>query len=791
MGAKGIGGGARSERSAALKACLAHAMQESPGMISRWVSGVLESLKQQEAWAPGPMQRSELSRARQCLSQGGQVIAENWTVNWSSAISEALRNAATSGSSRRSLANISFEDLELMDESQVQATVQAARLEQEAQGTTGDVLVELTALISRAQGYPHSRPEHNPLRPDVALKALRVTMDRVTQDPGVRSIWLQHGTALMGQELQVLYRALTGLLAQHGVTPADYKVIQAPVSQGVQYSDGPVRLRPAGVAELEHAEWSGKPGEPADFVPSGLLTLDSLHGLLMASPHASGAPGDSSSRADGGGRAGSTLHIPVSNRHAKGVTAVEPSAVAEPAGASAGGSAADNPLQALAVEVVSLMLSGISRDGRLLAPVRTVLRRLEPALHRIAREDPRFFVDKENPARRLLDEMTQRSLAFQSEQAPGFAEFLASLEDVLPLLARTDVRLSSLFETALDVLARPVSGEELVPGGHDRAVASLVQAEQRYLVAKRIADELSQRRDFTLAHEAVQEFLMGPWSQVIAHAQMDPSGRVAHGRTRGALPADMRYLGVVSDLIWSSRVGAASRNRNRLARVIPGVLRTLREGLQTVEYDPALSRQFLGVLMGLHAAALRAQPDARPPSHESAVPPPPVAAAERGSQDRPWIKPGEASDSGFMDTEFYPDPDNRTVAALNKVREEAVAAFALAQAAAQVEPVPALEVGAWIELRRESGEWVRLQLDWKSPHGLMYLFASKGGRTSSMSRRAFEDMYRDDRIRLVAAHSVVDDALSRVLDVATLNSARASDPAGPPTVYPDLLPPIS
>ena len=105
--------------------------------------------------------------------------------------------------------------------------------------------------------------------------------------------------------------------------------------------------------------------------------------------------------------------------------------------------------------------------------------------------------------------------------------------------------------------------------------------------------------------------------------------------------------------------------------------------------------------------------------------------------------------------------------------------------------MPALELGAWIELCRESGDWVRLQLAWMSPHGLMYLFGSHGGRTSSMSRRAFEDMFRRGRIRLVAAHSVVDDALGRVLDVATRNSARKPVPEGHNTVYPDLLPPLS
>jgi hypothetical protein len=77
-----------------------------------------------------------------------------------------------------------------------------------------------------------------------------------------------------------------------------------------------------------------------------------------------------------------------------------------------------SPLQALASEVVLLMLNGIARDPRLLQPVKFILHQLEPALLRIARDDPRFFVDKQNPARRLLDEITQRSLAFNAEDTP-------------------------------------------------------------------------------------------------------------------------------------------------------------------------------------------------------------------------------------------------------------------------------------------------------------------------------------------------------------------------------------
>ena len=45
-----------------------------------------------------------------------------------------------------------------------------------------------------------------------------------------------------------------------------------------------------------------------------------------------------------------------------------------------------------------------------------------------------------------------------------------------------------------------------------------------------------------------------------------------------ALPADapaLRYMEVLPDLLWSSQLALASRNRPRLIKVIPGLLRTL------------------------------------------------------------------------------------------------------------------------------------------------------------------------------------------------------------------------
>ena len=314
-------------------------------------------------------------------------------------------------------------------------------------------------------------------------------------------------------------------------------------------------------------------------------------------------------------------------------------------------------------------------------------------------------------------------------------------------------------------------------------------------VVTRLAKELSERRDFRLADRLVRKFLLGPWAQVIAHARLAPVAPVASDQAdspvKTRMPADIRYLAVVSNLIWSSRIDAASRNRSRLARVIPSLLRTLREGLQTIEYEGAHARHFFGDLMALHAAALKAGPAGPDGSAQAGALASAADNAAGADDNRPWIKPAEAVDSGFMDSDF---PSTRsTLAERTTVARQGSQEIdlLLSDDAASAISVPKLEVDAWIELCRESGEWVRLKLAWKSPHGLMYLFGSHGGRTSSMSRRAFEDMFRAARIRLVAAQSVVDDALGRVLDVATRNSARQPAPKGQHTVYPDLLPPLS
>ncbi|MET1537226.1 DUF1631 family protein, partial [Burkholderia sola] len=67
-------------------------------------------------------------------------------------------------------------------------------------------------------------------------------------------------------------------------------------------------------------------------------------------------------------------------------------------------------------------------------------------------QDPRFFEDRSHPARQLLDELTARSLWFDSESALGYGQFLQVAESAalrLVALQRAD---ASAFATVLQQL---------------------------------------------------------------------------------------------------------------------------------------------------------------------------------------------------------------------------------------------------------------------------------------------------------------------------------------------------
>jgi len=317
----------------------------------------------------------------------------------------------------------------------------------------------------------------------------------------------------------------------------------------------------------------------------------------------------------------------------------------------------------------------------------------------------------------------------------------ASIEDAEPF-EQVLHRLQDEWKQAAQASAR----------NREQAMQALQQAEQRNLLAEKIARDIAAHPDAGRVPAVVMDFLCGPWAQVVAQARM--GGSTVEG------PAD-KDPAPISALLWGTHPELTRKNIPKLTRLVPLLLGNLREGLDTIHYPATKTSMFLEALMGLHQQAFQA---AKQPAEP--LPPSPAPAALPSTrpnlvdEGNPWLAPEEAQASNFIDLPDTPVDTPPTQAADGTVAADADT----------TEPaLSAVALGSWIELW-VNGQWVRTQLTWASPHGTLFLFTSAQGATQSMTRRSGDKLVAAGHLRVISSRPVVDGALNAVAQMALRNS---------------------
>ncbi len=623
-----------------------------------------------------------------------------------------------------------YEDLRLFEDEQLDQSIELARAQQEVSIAVDDVLPTLDALMSTLLGWRTVQPGLNPVRPESFVRALQACLVLYVPDATVREALIAPAAGLLGANLRKLYRELSELLRSCGVEPA------VPIGGRLQKGRGAM-------------------GAPVvDSVSKTLLTLDRLRKLLAGDFDQQAPPKDF------------MLTVPASMALLQEMKQVDalvqkleqrpkpppppPPAdmLADPPPAAQDGAGPRLGHQ-LGEEVLRLMFDNLAQDARLLPEFKRQLKAIEPAVHKLAQQDSRFFSDRSHPARQFLDRITHRSLAFAAEQDPGWRRFIRTVEDAVRWLDSKVVDADTFGELMDHLHESWIDHDQLLLQRREEAARALLHAEQRNLLAQKLAIEFARALDGLEVADFVADFLKGSWAQVVAEAQLscadgsdDPYG----------------YRALVDDLIWSVQKSTATRGRaKRLVQMIPPLLNKLREGLDRIEYPPELTARFFNNLVTIHRAAVHEGRD----------------AVSKAAADAAEAQESEFSDSVQEAAAMW--LDSREAAESGYLPEDAVAADSPASADAMVEqPDPAarageMRTGAWVELMFK-GEWVRAQLTWSSPHSTLFMFTSLAGSAHSMSRRTLERLRVQGRIKVVAERNVVDEALDQVAKAALRNS---------------------
>jgi hypothetical protein len=718
------------------KATIDHAVAGAPDLMARLVAHARATLRDLEARASDRRERERLTLSRRQLNQCESDALARFTDELKTAF---VRMEAREPASVPSAAQPHFDEIAGMDAAQVQRSVDSARVRHAVQIAADQALAELSQLMCTMLGLAQVQLERNPLRPAVYVDALATALGQLPVAPVVRQGWLSMMSGALGQELDIYYRQLCADLHQRGVA-----------------SDGAAGATPA------HADTPASPDTHA-------LTLERLRRLLVHGPdevHADIAQQfhpefedtvdmASASASDAAGTAAPSAFRPTvpaaldavqdMPKVARVVRRIETArADAEvglrPPGREALRRAAHGLDQSLALEVVALMVDNICHDGRLLGPVQDLVARLEPALLRLALVDPRFFSHKQHPARRLLHEITHRSIAFESVDSRGFSGFMEPLQDAVSPLTDGAIDGAEPFDQALARLVavwdEPASRERRQIA---RAVNALQQAEQRTALAAIMVREVLARPDAALVPSSVLDFLCGPWAQVVAQARItDRSGVDDPGG----------YAGLIDELMWSAQPALTSQDVPALRRMLPRLQQVLQQGLATIECPEPQTQEVFAALAQLHQRGLdqrgldqQAFADTENQGQSTAHVP---AHSRWDASDSAWLVPSEARVSGFIDMPL----DAVTVpdAALSGQ----------------------LVVGAWVALKAE-GSWSRTRLAWTSANGSLLLFVDALGFIQSLSRRACEQLHAQDHLRIISTDPV-EDALDAVARTALRNS---------------------
>lgn len=738
---------------AVLRACVVTAVREGEQLMDELVKFTLDELAKQESETRAIAKRDLAHEAQKLLREHHAGLNKAYPM----VLLEMFADGPSEPTAKPAAASaLDFGELSLVDDDEVQAQVELSRAQQMALHTTDEVLSVLNGLVSAAQGLPWVQPERNPLRPENYIRALQRAVADTQVIAPVREAWMQHMRGYLGQQLVGVYERSAKGLREHGVEQVGWGARARAAQPPAHPQGGPGSGWYAAAGDgrsgwVSPSAWGASPAAlvghheagHSGYAPSSqeaLLTVSILRQMLAGAedpyldayvPTGSAGPVQQAPSPQGpagyaaAGAADALDDIAQLERLVGRLASSQPAYLHSGQGAprsvqpSLYGAAEAAPRGA---EVVARMVENISQDARLLPPVQQAVQDLEPAIRKLIRHDARFFSDANHPARRLLDDITQRSLAYTHVEAPGFSRFMRLIDQAVAHLSKAEITSAAPFETVRRALQVAWDAQQQkLEARQEREKRALLLAEEREIRAERVAEEIGALPELAGVPEDIADFVLGPWVEVVAAAPLDADGRRS--------PQSASALALVPLLLWSVQPELARDHPDRLdeaAMLLPVRLRTELEqiGHPREDIDALLSR-----LAQLHRLALAA----RPPDFEL-----PQAA---GPQDEPADEvqvPGEAGDS--VTSLYGPEPLAEPAPVQHQPESDGFV------------------IGAWVELTT-SGKRMRTQLTWCSPHNTLFLFTASDGSTQSMTRRMRDKLVAGGALRVMDAQPATERAL--------------------------------
>ncbi len=594
-------------------------------------------------------------------------------------------------------------------------------------------LVALDARIANLLGRKDLAENDNPLGPRALCEGLMDGIARMQLEQNVRIVLLNQFDLVLTTELAQIYQSINRHLIDNGILP-DLKVGAKARAQGGHATGaaaGPASGTPAAPANDmfnlfeqlagggfgNHAGGSAGGGMPGGGLPGGgvpgLNLLESLSQLQLGGMTLPG---------------GARFELPPL-LEASAIRNVLRSLQQSPVMQAA------SPLDAVLVDAVAMLFDVVFDEQAIPDHLKAQIARLQIPVLKAAMLDRNFFSQPHHPVRRMLD-----AIATLAVHLPDTAAGHARLEAISNVVGRV----LDEFEQDIAIFAEAAAELEAMRAALDETAEEAAEVELQQDIEEIRRDERAELapvvvhdfinralKDQELA-EAVREFLRRDWSKLLTRHYIQEGEQGAHFNS---------HVETMRELVWSVQSKSDMDARLMLVRILPGLLKRLREGTAEIELPQKAADRFFASLVILHANAVR--PNAQP------VPLPEVPAAEVAAIEAERAKAeAEAAAAAVPPPAAEPEP------AMPEYEDE----FTLR--------ARALGKGDWVEFHYEDGTFRWARLGWVGGVRNTYLFSDQDGMNSfSISLARLADKLRRGEAVVVERKSITESAFSKLMNL--------------------------
>jgi hypothetical protein len=227
------------------------------------------------------------------------------------------------------------------------------------------------------------------------------------------------------------------------------------------------------------------------------------------------------------------------------------------------------------IDVVSMLFNVLNDDKTMALPIRALFNLLQIPMAKVALLDKSLFSQKVHPARKLIDELVASGLGWKPGVEASRDFYYKKIREIVELVLTEFSDDIHLFQHALadfmifrdvETKRRAIAAQRLIERGKGQA-----RAEAGNDFVKR---EIASRIDSITLPVRVRDTIKFYWSKLLFMIYLRDGEEGENW---------LAAIKVVDELVWSLAAKTTAPDKSRLARLLPGLKRSLYNGLTRME----------------------------------------------------------------------------------------------------------------------------------------------------------------------------------------------------------------